>query len=595
MFPDPFPPVATDLPASGSRRSPSIGYLIDGVEDTPYHWQILRGAMQEAQDRGAHFVVFVGGALNATGAATGSNWVYELARPGNVDALALSGSLGNAAGSKALAEFCARCPPMPICSIALPLPGASSVCLDNAAGMRAVVAHLLDVHGMKQIAFVRGPAASDEAELRLRVYRETLQSRGVAYDPLLVVGGDFMPPAGRKAVATLFDERKIPVTAVRAIVAANDAMATGVVEGLTRRGIRIPEQIAVTGFDDVQEARLSNPPLTTVAQPLGDQGRECIRILMDQLRGVAPSEHVVRSPELITRRSCGCSSTPIGNSLLPSTDDGFDAAFQRDRQRILADMQRAGRGVLAAAGAQWEARLVDAAADQARNDQSNEFLRAYEELLSRIIETDGDVSSCSNVLSALRTPLLRCVPDARHRMRVEDFFHEARGMTTQAIERMYVAQAARAGSDVRRLMQAGISLLSARSFGELAHAVHEQMPRAGIERCYIARLGPGAVGQHTAQILLAADPQAGETGLTWSRSQPPADLLRDALAQSVGAHAFVVFPAALPRQEKAIVVLELGATEGYGYEVLRKIFTGLLSRLDPDSGAVPRPAGSGET
>lgn len=569
---------------SGSGRAPSIGFLIDGVEDSPYHWQILRGAMHEAYARGAHFVVFVGGALTASDPPTGSNWVYNLARPDNVDALVLSGSLGNAAGSQAVAAFCARCPPMPICSIAVPLPGAASVCLDNAAGMRAVIEHLVRVHGIRQIAFVRGPVASDEAELRLNVYREVLQANAIGYDPQLVVSGDFMPAAGRDAVATLFDGRKLPVAAVGAIAAANDAMATGVIDELCRRGIRVPDVVAVTGFDDIQEARFSNPPLTTVAQRLDDQGRECVRIVMDQLRaGEARAEQVVRSADLVTRRSCGCLSTPStgeASAAPPSTSLSFDSALIRDRQRILTDMARAARGALGVAGAQWDARLLNAAADQIRGDRPDAFIRVYDEILVRVIDAGGDVSTCNDVLSALRTRLVRCIGDTIQRTKAEDFFHEARVMTTHAVERTYVGRTHRAANAVRAVMQAGASILAARSLDELASVIAEQMPRAGIHRCFIARFSDGVDGGPTAQEVLAVRPQASRANAAGSASLSPTDVLRHALSQTSDVHAFVLFPAAFAGGQKAIVLLELGATEGVEYEVLRKIFTGVLSRLD---------------
>src|SRR5258708_8608656 len=202
-----------------------------GLRASRYHWQVLRGAMSEAYDRGANLLCFVGGPLGPPDQPQELNWVFDLARPKNVDALVvLSGSLGNAVGPKGLSAFCARYRPMPICSIAVPLPEASSVCVDNESGMRSVIEHLIRVHNIRRIAFVCGPDANDEAQLRLRVYREVLEKSGIDYAPELVVAGDFTQPAGRDAVATLFTERKLAVSSVGAIVAANDLMGLGAIE-----------------------------------------------------------------------------------------------------------------------------------------------------------------------------------------------------------------------------------------------------------------------------------------------------------------------------------------------------------------------------
>jgi hypothetical protein len=90
-----------------------------------------------------------------------------------------------------------------------------------------------------------------------------------------------------------------------AVVAANDTMALGLLDELGRSGTRVPDQLAVVGFDDVEESRFAIPPLTTVRQPLHEQGRDAVRVVLDQLSGSAP-EHIMREPELVTRRSCGC-------------------------------------------------------------------------------------------------------------------------------------------------------------------------------------------------------------------------------------------------------------------------------------------------
>jgi hypothetical protein len=105
-------------------------------------------------------------------------------------------------------------------------------------------------------------------------------------------------------------ERKVSVRDLDAIVAANDAMALGVLDELARLGIRVPDGIAVVGFDDIEESRFGVPPLTTVRQPLYEQGRDAVRIVLDHLRKGSPAERVVRQTELVTRRSCGCPAHP---------------------------------------------------------------------------------------------------------------------------------------------------------------------------------------------------------------------------------------------------------------------------------------------
>jgi sigma-B regulation protein RsbU (phosphoserine phosphatase) len=226
-----------------SAESSSIGVLVDFLEDSSYHWTLLRAATDAARDRGAHLVCFVGGVLGAPHGESGErNNVFELAHPKNIDALLLlSGPIGYRIGSDGLTRYCERFAPLPTCSIGIELDGISSVCIDNHSGMRAEMEHLITAHGIKRIAFIRGPELNAEADARYRTYLEVLQTSGIPFAPELVLAGDFIRGSGREAVCTLLDARKLPVHTIGAIVGANDVMALDAIEELAKRGIRVPE------------------------------------------------------------------------------------------------------------------------------------------------------------------------------------------------------------------------------------------------------------------------------------------------------------------------------------------------------------------
>jgi hypothetical protein len=196
-----------------------------------------------------------------------------------------------------------------MCSIGVALERMASACIDNEAGMGLLLEHLIQVHGMKRIAFIRGPEANAEAERRFGVYRQTLGAAGIPFRPDLVAGGDFEPSGGLAAVRSLVNDRKLPARDLDAVVAANDAMALGALEGLSRLGVRVPEDVAVVGFDDVEDARLVTPALTTVHQPLYEQGSDAVGEVLDQLRSREPGHTVMRGTRLAVRRSCGCTSS----------------------------------------------------------------------------------------------------------------------------------------------------------------------------------------------------------------------------------------------------------------------------------------------
>jgi diguanylate cyclase (GGDEF)-like protein len=285
--------------------TPTIGVLLDRLED--YYQNTILWAVEDAgRKRGANVICFAGGILGSRDRfAPQRNVVFDLAGGGNIDGLVVaSGTLGNHIGTEDLARFCEKYRPAPMCSVAVNLPGIPSVLVDNTTGMREAVTHLIDTHGARRIAFIRGPEANEESKQRFEEYRDVLDSRGISFDASLVANGDFEFESGIEAIRVLVDERAAKFDA---LVASADAMAIGAIEALKARGITVPKDVAVVGFDDDELARLCDPSLTTVRQPLIEQVRRSTEMLIDQLEGREVPDREILHTTLVIRESCGCS------------------------------------------------------------------------------------------------------------------------------------------------------------------------------------------------------------------------------------------------------------------------------------------------
>jgi len=180
--------------------------------------------------------------------------------------------------------------------------GIPVVTLENKAGARSVVEHLIVAHGCRRIAFLSGPPGNEDSCWREAGYREALQAHGIADDPALHGVGNFDDV---KAQATV-EQWLRQGMAFDAIFAGDDEAATGCILALHQAGKRVPEDVAVVGFDDVPFAHLMTPKLTTVRAPIETAGHQAARMLIALIQGDEVDRLVLLPTELIIRQSCGC-------------------------------------------------------------------------------------------------------------------------------------------------------------------------------------------------------------------------------------------------------------------------------------------------
>ncbi len=155
--------------------------------------------------------------------------------------------------------------------------------------------------GHRRIGFITGDMTIRCARDRLDGYKQALSDAGLPIDPALICAGDFFQPRGRLCANELLDLAQPPT----AIFASNDVSAFGVMEAVRSRGLRIPDDVSVLGFDDIPQAAQVHPALTTVRQPLAEMGRVAVQLLFTYIKEpAAPIKRLELPTELVVRQSC---------------------------------------------------------------------------------------------------------------------------------------------------------------------------------------------------------------------------------------------------------------------------------------------------
>ncbi|NDL60539.1 LacI family DNA-binding transcriptional regulator [Phytoactinopolyspora mesophila] len=177
--------------------------------------------------------------------------------------------------------------------------GAPTIDSDSFAGARLAAEHLISL-GHTRIGFLGGRVDLESARLREQGYRSALKDAGIEVDPALMRIGGYRPDLADIPAHELLSMSDRPT----AIFAANDLSAIRTMEIARELGLRVPEDISVIGFDNVPESAMSDPPLTTVAQPIHEMGAQALGMVIDLINGVSREPHVRLPTNLVTRASC---------------------------------------------------------------------------------------------------------------------------------------------------------------------------------------------------------------------------------------------------------------------------------------------------
>jgi sigma-B regulation protein RsbU (phosphoserine phosphatase) len=558
----------------GGGQKARLGLFLRGGDYT-YQNEIVLGAHDECREHGVDLYCFAGGLLTLPDP---KNLVYDLCRAEDLDgAILVPGTMGLEDGP-AIARLIERFRSIPLCSIGSEHSNVPALGVDNTSGVRELTTHLIERHQRRRIAFVAGP--NRESLRRFHGYREALERAGIAVDPGLILQGDFTPPSGVRAVAALFDGGG----SCDALVCANDWMALGAIEALEARGLRVPEDIAVIGFDDIEQARFVTPPLTTVRQHPRQLGIRAIRRVVGMLRGDVDSSPLVLETSVIVRQSCGCNGPKPNLDLdVPTADESLLSALGKSRNAWIEAVAQATprlgvHGSDEDLAQEYAGLLVDALLADLQRGTEHQFAMAVEGVVRQAAHL-GHIAAWHETISRLRCEsVTRLAGSVRAWLRAETVFEQAHVAISGLAEHAQARRRLDKESLMRNLEEMSVAVRTALDIPQLRVALEQHLPDLRISSLFVARHDGFPGPDDHAEAILAYDEERRLKPEAHERIFRTGEIIPFDL-RPPWRHSVMVQPLYFKEQPLGFCVIEIGARDGSVFKTIPELISTALKAI----------------
>lgn len=568
--PVPEPTSKTDPPTrahglhGGSQRF-RIALLCDSLEDE-FQAALVEATHLAASRYDLDTLVIPGGKLHHS---SGKNFVYDLISAKWADGLIVAGhTIGHGVAQRDVQKFLGGLPPVPTVCLGVCTSEVFGVLVDNEQAAFDLTRHLAHEHRYQRIGFVGGSHGSPDSATRYSGFCRALGESGLEVNEHLVTEGDFTRESGRLAICELFDGRGVRLEDIDALVFANDAMAVGAYYELERRGIQIPAQLALVGFDDIEIARHLPAPLTTARQPLLEILAESVEVLVEAFRrqSFTPgmSQHSAR---VVTRRSCGCprqrsqrySSIPCAaDATLQETLLSRVPLMRRDLDsRFAADLDEL--------APRWLEDLCETLVEQVEHAGRLPFYEKIEHLSVELLRHGRAIAGWQATLLLFRRHVSNVGIDILEL--IENILDGALLLASEIATSLLSRQKEELLEQLRALSDTTATLLAAPDMATVASAMHHHLPLLGVHTAVVSLLSEA---EPTLAIPVAAVTPAGPLDLKpFSLDElAPSHLIR-------GRH-FVLQPLGVRDEKLGLALLQSGMVHPSWYERLRDALSAAL-------------------
>lgn len=446
-----------------------IGFILESIH-TGSALKLWHKLAAKASGHDGSFFVFPGGKLdNKSEDEKFRNKIYSLVNLENIDGLiSWASSISGGASSEELENFHYKFDKIPFVTIGQKIGNHPFVGFDAYSGTKSLVEHIIKVHGAKKIAFLRGPSNHSSANDRFQGYKDALKEAGLETSEKTLISDNFDWNEGEKAIAQLCEERNLtPGKDFDAVVCSSDMMAFSAKSYLENKGIKIPKDVILCGFNDTSESRFSVPSFSTVHMPHTELGYTAYDMINELLAGKTDIQDKLLQTYPVIRESCGCGT-------LKSLVSADSRTRIRNREQLFEETCR----VFHFSEEKGHERL-DAAMDALFENDRSKFLDLISERLEHYFSNEGEFANVINAINLLKNAT--CFASEY----VEKLVRYLYVMVPKIQERVSVSERYNSNKISNLVGNLQNDLFSVHTRQELISVLKEDLSKIGIKSCSV--------------------------------------------------------------------------------------------------------------
>ncbi|WP_304224571.1 substrate-binding domain-containing protein [Gracilinema caldarium] len=560
----------------GCKNNRRIGFLLANIHSGAA-LKLWPPLIDEVKKVSAELYLFPGGRLNATDPEeTLKNTIYKYVATHVDGIISWASSLGGFVSMQELTNFHKKeFDSIPLVTMAHAIPGVPNVEIDAYHGMYPLLDHLYLKHGYKKIAYLQGPIEHKSAQDRFRAFKNYFIQKGIKLDERLISSPHAWNEGARAIEELIIERALIPGKDFDALVAASDMQLYDALQVLLERGVQIPQDIGIAGFNDSIESRIAVPSFTTVRLPFEEQALTAFRDLIKVLNGQKAVSDKILEGRLVIRNSCGCSlvndvgklscfGTGFDNS---ETCENIDEQIEKAKKVIKLEIDgyffgKDGPEIIA------DSFFVSV------TKNTDVFFKEFSSILNVLIEKKYNIALWQDVISSIMYKTKNLLPETL-RERAILLLDQARLIVADAVVRVQQMQQWMSEKQWTIIRDLEKSLINVQNRHEISTIVARWLPLLNISSAYI-------VEKRQKEDLYELIAGFGESTI-FSFDKPllceQGELVPSSVFQSKPGTVWIVEPLCAKKTFLGWIVLSLGFPVGTIYEEIRVAVSNCILNL----------------